>query len=285
MNYSVIDSRPNDIATVANGSMLGTLRAVEPQASRLKLSAHNREIVVFEHNPRHSLQTQIFGCEIFANATVDVNPTQRLEESKYDFPSRQEEGYCEQLEIGDFQIADNEILFEKDDDKNKKDLFPKGEIQTPSVQSDPAASSMPTEIEFRSVQVVEDTEDLLDLSTNSSKQKDHAVDIIHTPVTELPLKPSATTANHDNSLVQKSQDLCKSPGNSKTCSCSSEKKHTRESKAIQKSKQNFNSVRSKDQKVDMTLCNSIFSYSLHINSFTCYICIKFLALMHCFKIF
>ncbi|EFH44352.1 kinase [Arabidopsis lyrata subsp. lyrata] len=240
VNYSVIDSRPNDITTVASGSMLGTIRALESQASLLKLGACNRDIVAFDRNPQPCPQTRIFGFDILANASVDVNPTQGLEESKNDLPFPQKDGYCEQPEIGDIQIADKKILFEEGDDKNKKDLFPKGEIQTPYVQSNLAASSTPTESELEPVQIVEDTEDLL--------VEDHTVDICSTPVREQPLNPSAKEANQDKSLVQKTQDQCKSPGNSKTYSCSPEKKHTRKSKAIQKSKQNVNSVRPKDQK-------------------------------------
>ncbi|CAE6191982.1 unnamed protein product [Arabidopsis arenosa] len=240
VNYSVIDSRPNDTTTVASGSMLGTIRALESQASLLKLGACNRDIVAFDRNPQPGPQTRIFGFDILANASVDVNPTQRLKEIKKDLPSPQKDGYREQPEIGDIQIANKKILFEEGDDKNKKDLFHKGEIQTPYVQSNPAASSTPTESELEPVQIVADTEDLL--------VEDHTVDICSTPVREQPLKPSATEANQDKSLVQKTQDQCKLPGNSKTYSCSPEKKHTRKSKAIQKSKQNVNSVRPKDQK-------------------------------------
>ncbi|KAF3591470.1 hypothetical protein DY000_02026710 [Brassica cretica] len=46
-----------------------------------------------------------------------------------------------------------------------------------------------------SVDIVEDTEDKLALSCNPSKQEEHAVAIFTTPVKELPLKPSATTAD------------------------------------------------------------------------------------------
>jgi cell division control protein 7 len=232
VNYSVIDSRPNDIRTVACGTMLGTILALESQASVFNLSASNRGIEAFVQDHQPGPQT--------SNASVDVNPTHRLEESKNDLPSPQEDGYYERPEIGDFQIADNQILIEEGDDKNKKDLFPKGEIQTDSVQSDPVASLMPTENELEPVQIVDDTEDLL--------VDDHTVDIVSTPDRELPLKPSATEANQDKSLVQKTLDQCKLPGNSKTYSCSPEIKHTRKSKVIQKRKQNFNTVRLKDQK-------------------------------------
>ncbi|KAL9817821.1 putative protein kinase Group-Pl-2 family [Arabidopsis thaliana] len=232
VNYSVIDSRPNDIRTVACGTMLGTILALESQASVFNLSASNRGIEAFVQDHQPGPQT--------SNASVDVNPTHRLEESKNDLPSPQEDGYYERPEIGGFQIADNQILIEEGDDKNKKDLFPKGEIQTDSVQSDPVASLMPTENELEPVQIVDDTEDLL--------VDDHTVDIVSTPDRELPLKPSATEANQDKSLVQKTLDQCKLPGNSKTYSCSPEIKHTRKSKVIQKRKQNFNTVRLKDQK-------------------------------------
>ncbi|XP_010449697.1 PREDICTED: probable serine/threonine-protein kinase cdc7 isoform X2 [Camelina sativa] len=205
VNYSVIDSRPNDTRTVASGSMLGTIIALESQAS-LKLNAHNREIMAFDLNAQPGLQTEFFGGEIVGNASVDVN-----------LPYPQEGGDCEQLEIEDFQIADDEVSFQDGDDKNRKDLYPTEEIQTTCVQ------------------IVEDTED-------------RTVDICSTPVRDLPLKPSATEANQDKSLVQETQDQCKSPGNSKTHSSSPEKKNTRKSKAIQKLKQNVNSLQHKDQK-------------------------------------
>lgn len=266
MNYSVIDSRANDITTIANGSMLEALRAFESQASRLMLSPHDREIVAFDHNPRSGPRTRLFGCEI-SNASMDVDPVYGLEESKQDLPSPRKDGYFEQLEVGDFQIADDQILFKEDEDINRKDLFPRGEIQTPCVQTDPATSSMPSESELRSVQIVEDTEDLLVLSCNPLKQEDQAVDVSSTPVRELPLKPSATAATQDKSLVQKTQNLCKSSGNSKAYSCSPEKKHTRKSKAIQKSKQNFNSTRPKDQKVDITLSCRVNALQLFLMAF------------------
>jgi len=221
--------------------MLGTILALESQASRLNLGAHNRGIVAFVQDPQPGPQT--------SNASVDVNPTHRLEESKNDLPSPQEDGDCEQPEIGGFQIADNQILIEEGDEKNKKDLFPKGEIQFDSVQSNPVASLMPTENELEPVQIVEDTEDLL--------IDDNTVDILSSPDRELPLKPSATEANQEKSLVQKTQDQCKLPGNSKTYSCSPEIKHTRKSKVIPKRKQNFNTVRLKDQKVDMSLSSRV----------------------------
>ncbi|XP_019088026.1 PREDICTED: cell division cycle 7-related protein kinase-like isoform X2 [Camelina sativa] len=225
VNYSVIDSR-----TVAGGSMLGTIIALESQAS-LKLNAHNREIMAFDLNAQPGPQTEIFGSEIVANALVDVNPTRPLEQSKEDLPYPQEGGYCEQLETEDFQIADNEVSFQDGDDKNRKDLFPKEEIQTTCLQ------------------IVEDTED-------------RTVDICSTPVRDLPLKPSATEANQDKSLVQKTQNQCKSPGNSKTHSSSPEKKHTRKSKAIQKSKQNFNSLQHKDQKSRHNTIPDFDSYTI-----------------------
>ncbi|KAL1194625.1 Cyclin-dependent kinase A-1 [Cardamine amara subsp. amara] len=245
VNYSVMDNRANNITAIANGSMLEVLKAFESQALRLMVSTHDREIVAFDHNPRSGPRTRLFGCEIFSNASVDVDPVYGLEESKQDSPSPREAGYCEQLEVGDFQFANDQILFKDEEDINMKDLLPKGEIQTPCVQTDPVASSMPSESELRSVQIVEDTEDLLLLSCNPLKQEDH---VFSTPVKELPLKPSAIATNQEKSLVQKTQDLCKSSGNSKAYRCSPEKKHTRKSKAIQKSKQNFNSIRSKDQK-------------------------------------
>ncbi|EOA15987.1 hypothetical protein CARUB_v10004105mg [Capsella rubella] len=226
VNYSVMDSRPNDTRTVAGGSMLGTILALESRASFSKLIAYILEIVASDHNPQPGPQIPNFGGEIIANASVDVNPTHCVEESKNGLSSPQEDGYCKQLEIEDFQIADNE----DSDDKNKKDLFPKGEIQTSCVQ------------------IVEDTEDFL--------VEDHTVDIFSSPVRGLPLKPSATEANQDNYFVQNTQDQCKSPGNSKAHNCSPEKKNTRKSKAVQKLKQNFNSIQPKDQK-DQSKHNTI----------------------------
>ncbi|XP_010434742.1 PREDICTED: probable serine/threonine-protein kinase cdc7 isoform X2 [Camelina sativa] len=225
VNYSVIDSR-----TVAGGSMLGTIIALESQAS-LKLNAHNREIMAFDLNAQPGPQTEIFGSEIVANASVDVNPTRPLEQSKDDLTYPQEGGNCEQLETEDFQIAYNEVSFQDGDDKNRKDLFPKEEIQTTCVQ------------------IVEDTED-------------RTVEICSTPLRDLPLKPSATEANQDKSLVQKTEDQCKSPGNSKTHSSSPEKKHTRKSKAIQKLKQNVNSVQPKDQKSRHNTIPDFDSYTI-----------------------
>ncbi|ESQ55741.1 hypothetical protein EUTSA_v10024346mg [Eutrema salsugineum] len=247
-DYSVMDSRANDMTNIANGSMLETLKAFESQASLLVLGRDGREIGAFDQSPWSGPRTRIFGCEIFSNACVDVDPMHCLGERKQDSPSPREVGYCKQIEIEDFQIVDNLRLFEDDEDKNEKDLFHKGEIRTPDVQSDPAAPSMPSENELKSVYIVEDTEDMLALSCNPLKQEDNAVDIFSTPVKELPLMPSATIANQDRSLVQKTQDLCKLSGNSKGYSCSPEKKHTRKCKAIQRSKQNLNSVRPKDQK-------------------------------------
>ncbi|CDY09661.1 BnaC07g34000D [Brassica napus] len=52
-----------------------------------------------------------------------------------------------------------------------------------------------------SVDIVEDTEDKLALSCNPSKQEEHAVAIFTTPVKELPLKPSATTADSKEIFV------------------------------------------------------------------------------------
>ncbi|VVA93375.1 unnamed protein product [Arabis nemorensis] len=237
VNCSVMDSRVNDITTIANGSMLETIKAFESQASLLVLSTDSREQGVFDHNPSSVSRTRIFGCDIFSNGSVDVDPVHCLGESKQDLPSPREVGHCEQLEIGDFRFGD-------DEDRNGKDLFPKGEIQTTYVQSDP---SMPSENELRSVYIVEDTEELL-VSCNPLKQEVHPVDVFSTPVCELPLLPSATTANQDRPLVQKTQDLYKSSGNSKAFRISPEKKQTRKSKATQKSKQNFNSVPPKEQK-------------------------------------
>ncbi|CAA7041777.1 unnamed protein product [Microthlaspi erraticum] len=243
--YPVIDSRASDITTLANGSMLEALMAFESKASLLVLGAEDREIEAFDHNqiPCSGPQTRIFGCEIFPNASVDVDHRHCLGENKQEPPSSLGVGYCEQLEIGDIEIVDNLVLIEDDEEKKEKDLFPEVGIQTPNVQSDPVA--MPSENELRSVYIVEDTEDLLLSSCNPLKQEDHAVDIFSTPHRELPLKPSATVDNQDRSLVQKTQDLCKSSGNN---SCSPEKKHTKKSKATQRSKQNLNSVRPKDQK-------------------------------------
>ncbi|CAH2078831.1 unnamed protein product [Thlaspi arvense] len=223
-HYSIMDSSANDMATIANGSMLETLLAFESQASLLILGTDDREVEAFDQNP-----------------SVDVDPTG---ENKQHLLSIQDK----QLEIGDFEIVDNLRFTEEDEDIHEKDLFPKGESQIPDVKSDRDAASMPTENELRSVYIVEDTEDKLALICNPLKQEDQVVDIFSTPVRELPLKPSSTIDNQDRSLVQKTEDLCKSSGNSKAYSCSPEKKHTKKSKATQKSKQNCNSVRPKDQK-------------------------------------
>uniref|UniRef100_A0A1J3JYU9 non-specific serine/threonine protein kinase n=1 Tax=Noccaea caerulescens TaxID=107243 RepID=A0A1J3JYU9_NOCCA len=237
--YPVIDSRANDITTLANGSMVEALMAFESKASLLVLGTEDREIEPFDQNQNFCSgpRTRIFGCEIFSNASVDVDHMHCLGKNKQEPPSSLGVGYCEQLEVGDIQIADNLRLIEDDEVKKEKDL-----LQT-DVQSDPVA--LPSENEVRSVYIVEDTEDLLLLSCDPLKQEDHAVDIFSTPLRELPLKPCATIDNQDRSLVQKTQDLCKSSGNN---SCSPEKKHTKKSKATQMSKQNLNSIRPKDQK-------------------------------------
>ncbi|KFK22252.1 hypothetical protein AALP_AAs66747U000600 [Arabis alpina] len=240
VNVSVMDSRVNDITAIANGSMLETIKAFESQASRLVLNTDDRDLGLFDHNPRSVSRTRIFGCEIFSNCSADVKPVLCLEESKQDLASPREVRCCEQLEIGDFQVAD-------DEDVNGKDLFSKGEMQTTCVQSDPAADLLPSENELRSVYVVEDTEELL-VSCNPLKQEDHPVDVFSTPVCELPLLPPATTVQQDRSLVQKTQDLNKSSVNNRAYSISPEKKQTRRSKATQKSKQNLNSVPPKEKK-------------------------------------
>ncbi|CAN8324855.1 unnamed protein product [Cochlearia groenlandica] len=243
---SLIDRRAHDITTFANGSMLETLIAFESQASLLKLGEDSQEKRVLDQES--GPVTRIFGCEIYPNASVDVDPMHCLEESKQDSPSPREVVCFKQLEIGDLNIADNQGLFKEHEEKDGKDLLPKGETQTPNAHVDPASPSMPSENELRSVYIVEDTEDLPVLSCNPLRlEDDHTVEIFNTPIKELPLKPSATTTNQDRSVEQKTPDLCKSLGNNKAYSCSPEKNHSRKSKATQKSKQNFNSVRHKDQ--------------------------------------
>ncbi|WZZ26266.1 hypothetical protein YC2023_009667 [Brassica napus] len=227
--------RANEITTIVNGSMLETLKAFETQASLISLGG---ELLAFDQSPWSS------GCEMFTNVPVDVDPMHCLEEIKQDSPFPGEFGYCNQLEIGDFQIVDNLSLIEEEEEDNNEDLLPEGEIQTPNVQSEPT----PSENELRSVDIVEDTEDKLALSCNPLKQEGQTVEVFSTPVKEIPLKPSAVTVNQDSSLVHKAQDLCKPSGNSKAYSCSPEKKYTRKNKATQKAKQNLNSIRPKDQK-------------------------------------